>query len=62
MESFNGKARDELFDREIFDFVFEARVLYHEWRHVCNCLRPHSSLGYMPPEIFAALFVNPEPS
>ena len=62
VESFNGKARDELFAREIFDSVFDARVLYHDWRHAYNRVRPHSSLGYMPPEIFAALFVNPEPS
>ena len=54
VESFNGKARDELFAREIFDSVFEARVLYHDWCHVYNRLRPHSSLGYQPPEVFAA--------
>jgi hypothetical protein len=30
VESFNGHARDELFAREIFDSVFEARVLYDD--------------------------------
>ncbi|MGH7903024.1 MAG: integrase core domain-containing protein, partial [Candidatus Dormibacteraceae bacterium] len=62
VESFNGKARDELFAREIFDSVFEARVLYDDWCDVYNRLRPHSSLGYMPPAVFAAALVNTEPS
>jgi len=31
VESFNGKARDELFAREIFDSVMEARVLFEDW-------------------------------
>ena len=62
VESFNGKARDELFAREIFDSVIEARVLYDDWCHVYNRLRPHSSLGYMPPAVFAAALINPEPS
>jgi len=62
VESFNGKARDELFAREIFDSVFEARVLYDDWCDVYNRLRPHSSLGYMPPAVFAAALINPQPS
>ncbi|HUZ89998.1 MAG TPA: IS3 family transposase [Candidatus Acidoferrales bacterium] len=62
VESFNGKARDELFAREIFDSVFEARVLYADWCDAYNRLRPHSSLGYMSPAVFAAALVNPEPS
>ena len=62
VESFNGKARDELFAREIFNSVFEARVLYDDWCDVYNRLRPHSSLGYQPPAAFAAALINPEPS
>lgn len=62
VESFNGKARDELFAREIFDSVFEARVLYGDWCDACNRLRPHSSLGSLAPAVFAASLVNPEPS
>jgi len=31
VESFNSRARDELFAREIFDSVRQARFLYGEW-------------------------------
>jgi hypothetical protein len=58
VESFNGKARDELFAREIFDSILEARVLYEEWRHAYNLHRPHRSLGLQPPAAFAAAFNN----
>lgn len=49
IESFNGKLRDELLDREIFDTLFEAKVLVERWRKEYNHIRPHSSLGYRPP-------------
>ena len=32
IESFNGKLRDELLDREVFDTLHEARVLIEGWR------------------------------
>jgi transposase InsO family protein len=48
-ESFNGKLRDELLDREIFYSLAEARVLIERWRIHYNTERPHSSLGYRPP-------------
>jgi putative transposase len=49
IESFNGKLRDELIDREIFTTLFEAKVLIENWRRQYNRIRPHSSLGYKPP-------------
>jgi len=49
IESFNGKLRDELLQREVFDTLFEAQVLIESWRHEYNTVRPHSSLGYRPP-------------
>ena len=49
IESFNGKLRDELLNGEIFDTVFEARVIIEQWRRYYNTKRPHSSLGYRPP-------------
>jgi transposase InsO family protein len=49
VESFNGKMRDELLDREIFYTVKEARHLIEMWRREYNEVRPHSSLGYRPP-------------
>lgn len=49
VESFNGKLRDELLEREIFDTLWEAKVLVERWRRDYNTVRPHSSLGYHPP-------------
>jgi putative transposase len=49
VESFNGKFRDELLDREIFYTVAEAKVLVERWRREYNTIRPHSALGYRPP-------------
>ena len=49
IESFNGKFRDELLNREVFDTVMEARVVTNSWRVQYNTVRPHSSLGYRPP-------------
>ena len=48
-ESFNGKLRDELLDREIFYTLQEAKVLIEQWRRHYNRVRPHSALGYRPP-------------
>jgi transposase InsO family protein len=48
-ESFNGKLRDELLDREIFYTLCEAQVLIEGWRKHYNGIRPHSALGYRPP-------------
>lgn len=44
VESFNGKFRAELLDREIFDAYLEAQVLVERWRHEYNAFRPRSGL------------------
>ena len=49
IESFNGKLRDELLNREIFTTLMEAKILIEEWRRDYNQVRPHSSLRYRPP-------------
>ena len=49
IESFNGKLRDELLNREAFTTLTEARILIEEWRKEYNQIRPHSALGYRPP-------------
>ncbi len=49
IESFNGKLRDELLNREIFTTLMEAKVLIAEWRKEYNQVRPHSAKGYKPP-------------
>jgi len=54
-ESFNGKLRDELLDREIFHSLMEAEVLIERWRQHYNTARPHSALEYRPPAPEAVL-------
>jgi len=49
IESFNGKLRDELLAREVFDTPLEAKVLIERWRKGYNTVQLHSSLGYRPP-------------
>ena len=49
VESFNGKLRDELLDREIFYTLQEVEILTEQYRQTYNRIRPHSSLGYRPP-------------
>jgi putative transposase len=49
VESFNGKLRDELLNREVFDTLLEAKLLIERWRRMYNTMRPHSSLGYRAP-------------
>ena len=49
IESFNGKMRDELLNREIFFTLEEAEVLIEQWRREYNQVRPHSALRYHPP-------------
>ena len=54
-ESFNGKLRDELLNREIFYTLKEAQVLIEQWRQHYNTIRPHSALNYRPPAPDAVL-------
>ena len=49
VESFNGKPRDELLDREVFYTLLEVRVLTEQYRQTYNRIRPHRSTGYRPP-------------
>ena len=49
VESFNGKLRDELLNREIFTTLIEDKILIEQWRWEYNHVRPHSALRYRPP-------------
>jgi len=55
IESFNGKLRDELMNREIFYTLQEAKILVEHWRREYNQIRPHSALGYKRPAPEAVL-------
>ncbi len=58
IESFNGKLRDELLNREIFTTLTEAKVLITGWRKEYNQVRPHSAKGYKPPAPEAKMLVT----
>lgn len=50
-ESFNGTFRSECLDAELFGSLMEAKVIIEQWRNKYNKLRPHSSHGYLTPEM-----------
>ena len=61
-ESFNGKFRDECLSLEWFRSRAEAKIIIECWRQHYNAVRPHSSLGYLTPNEFAARQTkNPSP-
>ncbi len=49
IESFNGKLRDEMLNREIFITQIEDSVLIAQRKKEYNQVRPHSARGYKPP-------------
>ena len=53
VESFNGKFRDECLNQHWLVSLDEARRTIEAWRLDYNRVRPHSSLGNVPPEEFA---------
>ncbi len=54
-ETFVGRPRDELLDRELFASVKEAKVLAEDYRQHYNHHRPHGALGYLTPAEFAEI-------
>lgn len=54
IESFNSRFREECLDQQLFLSLNDARQKVEEWRKFYNELRPHSSLGGMPPSLFAS--------
>ena len=59
-ESFNSRLRDELLNRELFGSLKEAEVILAEHRRAYNHDRPHSSLGYVAPAVFASRCLPPD--
>lgn len=62
IESFNGTFRDDCLNQHWFNSIAEARLLIEHWR-TCdyNSLRPHSSIGRIPPDTFALRVFNNQP-
>ncbi len=54
IESFNGKFRDECLNQNWHTSLEDARRIIEAWRMDYNTVRPHSSLGYLTPEEYAA--------
>jgi putative transposase len=54
IESFNGKFRDECLNQNWHTSLPDARRIIEAWRVDYNTMRPHSSLGYLTPEEYAA--------
>ena len=54
IESFNGRFRDECLNEHWFLTMAHARRVIKSWRIEYNTQRPHSSLGDLTPEEFAA--------
>jgi putative transposase len=52
LESVHGRLRDECLDRHWFLGLADARRTVEAWRQDYNRARPHSALGYRPPEEF----------
>ena len=59
VESFNSRLRDELLDVEVFTSLVEAQVLAADWRDDYNANHPHSALGMISPQRFAASLRSP---
>lgn len=53
IESFNGTFRAECLNRWILATGHEAQIIIENWRQEYNHHRPHSSLGYLAPAVFA---------
>lgn len=58
VESFNGKLRDELLNRELFLGLAEARYVLDQWRNDYNHRRPHSGIGWQTPAAYAAKLID----
>lgn len=57
-ESYNGRFRDECLNSEWFVGLEDASQKIQAWRIDYNEVRPHGSLGHLPPTEFALTF-NP---
>ena len=56
IESFNGRLRDEFLNETLFTSLSQAQATLEEWRRDYNTVRPHSSIGWLTPDAYAARF------
>jgi putative transposase len=62
IESFNGRLRHECLNTELFLTLEDARCKLAEWKRDYNKIRPHTSLGDIPPSEFAEQWISDRPS
>lgn len=62
IKSFNGKVRDECLNENWFESLTRAREVITIWRQDYNEVRPHGTIGRIPPAEFAAKHRKPNPS
>lgn len=60
VESFGSRVRDEVLSVEAFDSLLEAQTVINDWKNIYNHKRPHSSLGWKPPAVYAATLTTKE--
>jgi putative transposase len=53
IESFNGRFRDDCLNEHWFETLHQARKEIAAWRRDYNEVRPHGSIGRIPPARFA---------
>ncbi len=56
VESLGGRLRDELLNQELFSPCWRRRCSQKDWRTDHNKNHPHSALGMLSPDEFAALW------
>jgi putative transposase len=57
-ESLNGRIRDECLNEHVFEGLAHARRLLAAWLDDYNNVRPHGSLGHVPPATFRASLLS----
>lgn len=59
IERFNRTYREDILDAYLFDNLTGVRELTERWLLEYNTVRPHDSLGGLPPTLYAAQLVQP---
>jgi len=54
----NGRLRDEFLNETTFTSLAQARAVLEERRRDYNTVRPHSSIGWLTPDAYAARFIG----
>ncbi len=62
IESFNGRLQDELLNEGLFRSLPHARAVLAAWRADYKTTRPHSRLGWLTPNDYAAAILRPRRS